>query len=82
MDFKLERVDPDGTGNTRLTLSASPEDAERFLQAFKDGKLADMGIFDVQIPNSEQVRPEDKMKVDEALSQGEAAKPSKVPPRT
>ena len=32
----------------KLTISISPEDSERLMQAFKDGKLAELGILDVK----------------------------------
>lgn len=33
-----------------LTLNMTKEDAERFLRAFRDGQLADLGIIDVSPP--------------------------------
>lgn len=36
-------------GKTKLTLLVEQEDAEKLLAALKEGKLADLGIVDVQL---------------------------------
>lgn len=36
----------------KVTLSMSPEDAQRLLQAFKDGKLAELGVTDAILAES------------------------------
>lgn len=34
---------------TTLTVSVAPEDAERLREAFAAGKLADLGVIDIQL---------------------------------
>lgn len=38
------------TPKTKITLEMSAEDAERFVQAYNDGKLADLGVLSVDVP--------------------------------
>ena len=35
-----------------LTLSMNQDDAERLMQAFKDGKLAELGVLDIKFPEA------------------------------
>lgn len=36
----------------KLTLSMHEEDAEKLMQAFKDGKLAELGVLDIKFPEA------------------------------
>lgn len=60
-----------------VTLKMTREDAQRFMQSFKDGKLADLGVVDVlraspvapdnsnrQWANSEQDRRDSSSRID------------------
>ena len=51
------------TPKTKLTLEMCAEDAERFVQAFNDGKLADVGVLSIeQVPTEAQGAHSDRLK--------------------
>lgn len=50
------------TQKTKLTLEMSAEDAERFVQAYNDGKLADLGVLSVEVPTEAQGAHSDRIK--------------------
>ncbi len=39
--------------SVELTVKITAEDAERLLKAFQDGKLTELGVLDVKIPELE-----------------------------
>lgn len=67
-----------------LTLRMSPEDAERFLQALKDGKLTHLGISRVEVasekPKNLEVPTEHCAQIE--TNTVESSKQENVPPRT
>ena len=62
----------------KITLGMSPEDAERFMQAFKDGKLAEFNLLEVKL-----AEPEAHEAPAKSVSVAEVGGPKKadVPPR-
>lgn len=61
-----DRVEPVEVGptddgkRTTITLSVEMEDAERLLQAFKDGKFSGFGVIDCMIAEESPAKPEKK----------------------
>jgi hypothetical protein len=64
MKDRVEPVEGGPTGDgkrTTITLSVEMEDAERLLQAFKDGKFSEFGVIDCKvIPEESPAKPEKK----------------------
>ena len=50
------------TPKTKLTLQMSAEDAERLIQAFNDGKLAELGVLSVEVLSEAQGAHADRIK--------------------
>ncbi|MAT50222.1 MAG: hypothetical protein CMK32_03445 [Porticoccaceae bacterium] len=51
------------TPKTKITLEMSAEDAERFVQAYNDGKLAGLGVLSVEeVPTEAQGAHSDRIK--------------------
>lgn len=50
------------TPKTKLTLEMSAEDAERFVQAYNDGKLAGIGVESVEVLSEAQGVHSDRIK--------------------
>jgi hypothetical protein len=44
----------------KLTVTISPEDGERLMQAFKEGKLTELGILDVKVNEPQSREPSEQ----------------------
>lgn len=47
---------------TIITVEMNANDVEKLMQAFKDGKLADLGVIDIDVPTEAQGTHSDRVK--------------------
>ncbi|MBR9804500.1 hypothetical protein GYB59_23650, partial [bacterium] len=52
---------------TIITVEMNANDVEKLMQAFKDGKLADLGVIDIDVPTEAQGTHSDRVKASSPL---------------